>query len=414
MVLTAINDNDDEYFNSAAYAREQSFIQSEEELQPSIFPELGSISPRVFYQFLPIPNQSPDIPEYVYVNRPNHKNDGAHLRFTGFVSSWNMTWEAGRQNRGIHHEDIPDNLQWLLDIDADLRLVHKADNHSYDAYAPLYHLLPRKTLEAFGLPFLRRGLWPLLANRHLLDNILPNDFDSRLERALMFHLWPKLNSRGIPSQYSDKDPIKILSHNLDYWMPYIDLVLQQRMQGFGRTVMEDAKQRKVYRKYKNTMPEGVTLKTPLKGGTFWVGEEEAEELTQELINMADQKGDLRAILDAVRSSRIEDDFSERWSYEREDFERKLYAKRNKVKVSFVELDDTIPVHGPLAEVHEKLLWQDFIGLLDKKEKRVVVCLRSGVTKIGEIARTLGYANHSPISKRLSQIQRKAKRFFELS
>jgi len=44
--------------------------------------------------------------------------------------------------------------------------------------------------------------------------------------------------------------------------------------------------------------------------------------------------------------RIEDDFSDRWSCAREDFERKLYRKRVKVQVRFVELTDTIPVPGP--------------------------------------------------------------------
>lgn len=51
------------------------------------------------------------------------------------------------------------------------------------------------------------------------------------------------------------------------------------------------------------------------------------------------------------------------------------------------------------------------ALLDERERQVVVLLRSGVTKVGDVARTLGYKNHSPISKRLVQIRKKAAGYF---
>lgn len=95
----------------------------------------------------------------------------------------------------------------------------------------------------------------------------------------------------------------------------------------------------------------------------------------------------------------DDDFSDRWSYAREDFERKLYRKRSKVKVAFVELDETIPVHGPYSEAEENLVWEDFLALLDPKERRIVVCLRSGFSNLTDVARQLGYANHPPSPER---------------
>ena len=143
-----------------------------------------------------------------------------------------------------------------------------------------------------------------------------------------------------------------------------------------------------------------------------MGKEDAWSATQELIQAADAKGHLREIIDAIRSNRVEDDFSKCWSYAREDFERKLYKKRRKVKVSFVELEDTIPVHGPDSEVEENLLWEDFMGMCDVKEKRVIVVLRKGTTKIGDISKELGYANHSPVSKALARIRAKAEKMLE--
>ena len=156
---------------------------------------------------------------------------------------------------------------------------------------------------------------------------------------------------------------------------------------------------------------GVTVCPPVAGGTLWCGEDEAWEAAQELVNVADEHGALRGVVDAVKSHRIEDDFSSLWSYEREDFERKLYRKRSKIKVTFVELPESVPVYSQDTEVHEGLLWGDFMALLDAKERRVAVCLRRGATGPVDIASELGYANHSPVSKALAKIRRKAEKFF---
>lgn len=43
---------------------------------------------------------------------------------------------------------------------------------------------------------------------------------------------------------------------------------------------------------------------------------------------------------------------------------------------------------------------------------MVVLLRSGTTKLTEIADIMGYRNYSPISKRLKRIRDTAARFFD--
>lgn len=81
-------------------------------------------------------------------------------------------------------------------------------------------------------------------------------------------------------------------------------------------------------------------------------------------------------------------------------------------MSFVELDDTVPVHSPDAELdpERRLMWQDFFSVLDQKETRIVVCLRNGATTSTEVAEALGYANHCPVSKALAHIRKKARKF----
>ena len=79
---------------------------------------------------------------------------------------------------------------------------------------------------------------------------------------------------------------------------------------------------------------------------------------------------------------------------------------------FVELTDTIPVQSPESEVLGKLVTSDFLALLDSQQREIVVLLSSGYRQ-HEIAEQLGYANHSPISKKLARIRRQAEKYFDL-
>ncbi|PRX43010.1 hypothetical protein B0I32_1626 [Nonomuraea fuscirosea] len=53
----------------------------------------------------------------------------------------------------------------------------------YFEYAPLFHLLPKRVLEMFGLPLLRGGQWPFMAGWAGTDDFLPRDFEAQLVRA---------------------------------------------------------------------------------------------------------------------------------------------------------------------------------------------------------------------------------------
>lgn len=382
---------------------------ADSEWAPDSYPELGTISPAFFYRFVMKARDPNAAPEYVYV--PLDQGSTEEQRSLSlFVAEWNMFWEGGSARPDFFLEQMPPQLAWLRDrSDLNIRLAPRGLANRYGAYAVLYHMLPRATLQRCGLPMLRRGLWPPIGSGWSYDDALPAGFDSALARAFSLHLWPFLQVGSRPSDLSASEPIRLLAHNLDFWVPYADRVAQARNRLLGRVRIENEKQRADLREGKRHCPRGWTVSRPLRGGALWLGEEEAAEATRELVEVADREGRLRAIIDAVRSNRVEDDFSPRWSFAKEDFERKLYRKRSKTKVTFVELDETIPFHGPDSEVDENLLWEDFFAILNAKERRVVVCLRNGMSKATEIAATLGYANHSPVSKTLQTIRRKAAR-----
>jgi len=238
----------------------------------------------------------------------------------------------------------------------------------------------------------------------------------RLSQAVAHHLWPLLCPRSSMSAFDKNEPLRLLAHSLDFWLPYADVVVQRRVQALGRVPFENEEQRRDQEQLQRAVDQELhaDARRPCYGGQVWSGEEDALDAAEEVVEVADEHGRLRGLLDAIQSNRVQDDFSPRWSFLKEDFERKVYRKRSKWKVTFVELDDTLPVHAPDVEVdvERRLLWQLFFTTLNERERRVIICLRNGSTTATEIAAELGYANHSPISKALGILRRRARRYFQ--
>jgi hypothetical protein len=392
-------DNEIEAFEHHALLEDPGSISAEH------YPRLFNVS-AAFWYIRVLRAQVPDPPEYVTVHLPHLGRD----ELTVAIARWNMLWEAAQFRRRLFSADeLPPELSKVADR-GDVNVVFLPRTPTrYHEYALLFHLLPRSTVERYGLPLLRGGQWPFLATVGQIDRFLPTDFEDRLARAWASTIWRHLMPGSPLRGFSASDPIRLLAHNLDFWLPPVTEVVQEILRDLP--VVDNGVTEQPPRLEDGTVLKGTVVANPRKGSDLWQGEVEAAEAVRWTVEEADADGRLRGILDAVRSNRVEDDFSEHWSYAREDFERKLYRKRSKVRVRFVELTDTIPVQGPETEVEDDLVFADFLALLDERERQVVVLLRSGVTKVGDVARTLGYKNHSPISKRLAQIRKKAERYF---
>ncbi len=329
------------------------------------------------------------------------------------VSTWNLLWEAAQfRRRYFGEDDLPAPMYHIADRgDVNVVFVPRTRSRYYE-YAPLFHLLTRDALQRHGLPLMRGGQWPFSTQLVDVDRLLPADFEARLSRAWAGAMWRHLmpQYRSPIDGFSTNDPIRLLAHNLDFWLPPVTEVIQETMRDFpevdngivpGPVTLEDG-----------SVLDGAVTANPRTGGDIWRGEDEAAEMIRWTFEAADSDGKLRGILDAVRSHRCDDDFSPKWTGAREDFERKLHKKRSKIKVKFVELTDTIPVHGPETEVLDEMMCGDFMALLDQRDRKVVVLLRSGVTKLGEVADIMGYRNHSAVSKRLDKIRQRAAAYFD--
>jgi hypothetical protein len=387
-----------------AWQRDQLFLPADEATGDT-FPSLYNISAGMLFTGVIRPLR-PQLPEYATIPM-----ERASDKLAVNVANWNLLWEAGQfRRRFFDADDLLAPLAKIADLgDVNVTLVPRSRSRYFE-FAPLYHLLPAATLERFGLPLLRRGAWPFLADWGSVDRHLPADFAQSLQRAWGATVWPHLNSGSRLSAFAPDEPIRLLAHNLEFWLPPVTAVIQDRLRDFpevdkgrptGPVPLADG----------SVLPGAVTG-NPRMGGAVWDGVEDAAQVVAETVEAADATGRLRGILDAVRAHRVADDFSAAWSYAREDFERKLHRKRNKVSVRFVELTDTIPVQSPDSDVLGSLVTSDFLALLDAKQRQIVILLSSGYRQ-HEIAEQLGYANHSPIAKKLARIRRQAAAFFDL-
>ena len=406
---TAEQMGDEREYNAAeieAFQREQ-FFADPADVTADHFPRAHNLSAAFLYRRVVRP-YVPAPPEYVTIPLPVF-NDEAE-RADVLVAQWNLLWEAAQfRRRFFAEEELPAVMREIADRgDVNVVLVPRTTTR-YHEYAPLLHLLPRATLERFGLPLLRCGQWPFTMETTPVDRFLPADFEQRLSRAWAWAVWRHLMPGSQLRAFSHSDPIRLLAHNLDYWIPPVTAAIQNILRDLP--AVDGAAGEEAVPLQDGGFLEGAVAVSPRMGSELWHGEAEAADVVRQTVAQADATGRLRGILEAVRSHRVEDDFSDHWSYAREDFERKLYRKRSKIKVRFVELTDTIPVQGPETEVEDALVYGDFLALLDTRERQIVVLLHSGVTKIGEVASLLGYKNHSPISKRLARIRRKAVEHF---
>ncbi|MEQ1704038.1 MAG: sigma-70 family RNA polymerase sigma factor, partial [Ilumatobacteraceae bacterium] len=353
---------------------------------PESYPRMFNLSAGFIYGDVMVRAEEPTPAEYVTIPMR-----GPLVELQVMLAKWNILWESAQfRRRAFDCDKLPPVMAKVAELGDNNVVFVPRTRSRYLEYAPLYHLLPQTTVERFGLPLLRAGQWPFVSDYHSRSDDMPSDFAARLQNAWASHIWRHLMPGSPASGFTKDDPIRLLAHNLDFWLPPVTEVVQDILRSFP-AVGDEIEPEPVLLE-DGTVLEGAVRASTRVGSDLWAGEIDAGEVTAWTIEQADTGGRLRGILDAVRRNRIEDDFSERWSFAREDFERKLYRKRSKVKVTFVELTDTIPVQSPEADVVGHTVTADFMAVLNERDRQVVVLLNSGHTSLTEIADVMGYAN----------------------
>jgi hypothetical protein len=374
-----------------------------------IYPRLRVISSAFFYRAVPISlnKKKYSNAEYIQIREAARIGSDDWNKEELFMMDWNRLHES--KERRAEVIDFPRRLSWLKNYSpANLMLVPVNENGVPRSLTGLLYMLPVSIAREHGLgerydgDYPRgRGAWPYL----------PFDLDgqddvTKLQNAFSAYIWPFLNS-SCKSSFSNNDPLIMLSNSLSYWANKLDSFIQSKTKEQGHVPFEDDEQASLFKKYKDY---GITR--PRYGFDLWSGEKEVRQITQELIEYADTTGRIREIIDSVKANRTHDDFSDKWSHAKEDFERSFYHKRNKVKVNFIEVMDDLPCFSDQSEFDENLMWEDLMATISVTDRRVVVMLRKGYTKYSEIADILGYKNHSPVSKAMKRIQAAAKEVLE--
>lgn len=202
----------------------------ESEVIPDEFPRLRNMSSAFMFSaiFRPV---APEPPSYAVLPDlvGRHSLEGDPAKTLVAVAKWNLLWEAGQfRRRFFDLDELPPAMAKIADLD-DINVVFVPRTRSrYHEYAPLLHLLPSRVLRRFGLPLLRGGLWPYMAD-HGVDDVLPVDFEHRLQHAWAWMVWPHLVSGSPMRAFSGDEPLRMLAHNLDFWAPAVTEMMQTRL-----------------------------------------------------------------------------------------------------------------------------------------------------------------------------------------
>jgi hypothetical protein len=152
----------------------------------------------------------------------------------------------------------------------------------------------------------------------VLHSHIQKGFDELLSKAFASHVWPLIDSGSRINAFSRDKSLVVLTHNLNYWLPCVYKLAEDRLRRFSRVEFDSLEQIEQLERLRTSLPVDIEADRPLRGGPIWCGEQEAWDATNELIEIADKQGQLRGIIDAVRSNRV---------------------------------DDAKPVHAPTSEVH---------------------------------------------------------------
>ncbi|WP_018503851.1 hypothetical protein [Parafrankia discariae] len=298
-----------------AFHREE-FFADPEEITAELYPRAINLPAAPFYRRVIRP-RVPAPPEYVTLPLTAvGAEERAH--WVVAVSRWNVLWEAAQfRRRFFAEEDLPPAMWEIADRgDVNIVFVPRTASRYYE-YAPLFHLLPYQAVQRHGLPALRCGQWPYFTELVSPDRFLPVNFEERVSRAWASTVWRHLNSGSALRAFSGSDPIRLLAHNLDFWLPGVTAAIQEIL-GSQPLVDPTLAEMSLVPLEDGSVLEDMVAGSPRRGCELWCGEADAAEVVEMTVEYADAEGRLRGILDAVRSHRVEDDFSDHWSYARED------------------------------------------------------------------------------------------------
>ncbi|HHX36739.1 MAG TPA: sigma-70 family RNA polymerase sigma factor [Clostridiaceae bacterium] len=256
-------------------------------------------------------------------------------------------------------------------------------------FLPLMFFLPEELIvRCPTLMRLPRNLHIILTTQELLDIVESDQFLDDVFNATSLLAFPHFGFKGWKEDYTGYHPAWILSGAVTTWA------------------------------YMLNKEVGVNMKTllevPITQELPFMPQEFVTRCMKLIVEKVIEDGNLQPVLDIVREMPCDEDFEKRNSNIRRDFIRKWYHTRAK-GVQMISLEECMEdAEGHINEVEDiETRFEDSVLAFDFCERfkatlpdkdRAILELRIEGFTLQQIARRLGYKNHSGVLKRMLHVK----------
>ncbi len=260
-------------------------------------------------------------------------------------------------------------------------------------YIPAYYFLPEEILSMWSSEYQRipRSFNALVDDNEAVAAIENDAFLAFLLRSYAYLIWPFMMPGVGAEIYSGIEPAWIFAHNPNYWIRTLTL------QGVIPSI-DFVAERLGNRQFPFLPWDMINKHLPL-----------AVEVTMRNNNM-------REIIKVAEEYRCFEDFDYVNSRQKTDFYRKWYHTRTKHPIiSLEEYTENCALHHNGVEwdtadglqdfekfIDAQILVDQFKATLSEKDMQILTLRMDGYT-LEEIAKKLGYKNHSGVLKRIREI-----------
>lgn len=340
-----------------------------------------------------------------------HLSGQESIGIIGTVANWNLSYRGGFARSGWKEifKLVP-AIKRSRNPNVVIVPRHKGFT---ELHTMLASVVPNTILKGHGIEKHRANfvLWPSTTLESLAD---PKAYAKSAAQAFEQYIWDKLAPRKrLNSGFFAKDsPLRLLAGDSAFWMHRLYRVAMDIAEYFEQATDDpnwkplEAFERNLYAQIPEHERASYQVVRPRKGGRLWEPDDEQTcgEIVNEVVHGGETLESLDPVLDVLHSDKTHEDFSEKWSPVKEDFERSFYSKRAKIKVSFIETVDNCPVWSagePLGE--RDVIFRDLLSFFNRKERHIILAVRSGKT-VSEIAQDLGLEGHAVVSRKLRAIK----------
>lgn len=379
--------------------------------------------------------------EITQVDRWNHgpleihlvpePQESGHSKFGGLVYEWN----SGQCGGFLRDAETLDSLGSIgLHPGKNPNIVIAPTHCGYsELLGMLGSLLPDDLLASYGIdrPESNFWLWPLVESNKIrsLENLelyssgqLNQISDEHLIKlasvvpiAFEKWIWTRLtrSKRFGLRDFARDSSLRMLAGDIRFWMHRLYRIAIELYESSPVVEQDDESWHsldEISLKMNSVIPKhqrkNFKVSRPRMGGQLWQSDDpsEREWVTDLLVRGDTTFQSLEPIVDVLMGSAAHEDFSDRYSWIKEDFERAFYSKRSRVKVRMFEFIDNCAVHqGVETPGYEDILFRDVMAFFDARDRTIILALRQGKTQ-SEIAEQLGHSGHASICRRVKAIE----------